>query len=551
MVAHIDEFGLTQAQGARLLANTLIQAPERIFHLRGQASILGDTLKSLRSFQASTWTPQTGVHLVERLMAQMTDVNPDDWRWSLEDLAAVTRPFHNRQAALELSIHLLYIRYKGSANVAQFLCQSDLLPSLYRIRARHLRGPLVAAMVNFANNAQNRSAFTARTLLRVERYEEGRILHALLIGCQQQGACVDPLMTALERGGRSTFKDKVKLQALLRVVASVCADTSLQTADKSSVFACIAAGASPADVYDNIGHLQLIYDFDRSDILRNSSVQLSALADRLINVNLCLAGIDNAAHKYLQTFSKSRVGSAVWRYAANLSTLGETDVDAFMAQYIAGVLQGTFEADRQDLAANPHLERVHAIRPEILSKWHQASARHFNFGGASARWDAHAWLYTALVENRHLGDGLQKMPLLQRFLLSGAPAAQLRPLLSQAVAQVRGGGRTPLTVLQLACVRLVYAVPTAQRAALVKVQQALHDLMPAQQANPEPGDAASLAFRQDVEKQLRQLAEGPNASCASKLVVLDTSDPYLLLMSGTDVPGSCQRLDGPPHYNKG
>ncbi|MBA3604068.1 MAG: hypothetical protein H0W50_10635 [Parachlamydiaceae bacterium] len=58
----------------------------------------------------------------------------------------------------------------------------------------------------------------------------------------------------------------------------------------------------------------------------------------------------------------------------------------------------------------------------------------------------------------------------------------------------------------------------------------------------------SPPFLQDIEDKIKEKSE---ASVSSNEIAVETDDPIDLLLCGTDVRDSCQRVDGDAHLNKG
>jgi hypothetical protein len=56
-------------------------------------------------------------------------------------------------------------------------------------------------------------------------------------------------------------------------------------------------------------------------------------------------------------------------------------------------------------------------------------------------------------------------------------------------------------------------------------------------------------FKNDLEGQIQFMQ--PKVQSEGKVKAIETDDPYHLLLCGTEVSGSCQRIGGNPHINRG
>jgi hypothetical protein len=167
--------------------------------------------------------------------------------------------------------------------------------------------------------------------------------------------------------------------------------------------------------------------------------------------------------------------------------------------------------------------------------------------------DSKAWLRTKLILDEHLGE--EDLSYLRVYLETDSDETRksVASNLTTELSTLSKGKKkhelekdpTLLNLkLQMACIKLAMAGSTETIQTLEKNFREINQILDLKNAASE--------FSHDVKGILDTL-EQANGKITSKetLQVLITDDPIDLLLAGSDVAGSCQRLDGTPQTNKG
>jgi hypothetical protein len=235
---------------------------------------------------------------------------------------------------------------------------------------------------------------------------------------------------------------------------------------------------------------------------------------------LHLEGIEGINEKLHQIFMTERASNALIVYAAKLSTLHEAPVMQDLGRYVTNVLNQTFQQDRYTLQNNPHLQKIAENHNPILKSWQEPLAiQKILFTSENVTlFDAQKWLRTKLLDDGHLGPN--PIPHV-KSLLDGHPVNE------KDFSPIENAIKDLLAAKSL----------TEQIDCLETMEKILGTLIPCQFAN-------------DVHGQLGALQD-KSACLAQEVSVVDTDDYLDLLLSGTEVIGSCQNVNGSPSSNKG
>jgi hypothetical protein len=238
----------------------------------------------------------------------------------------------------------------------------------------------------------------------------------------------------------------------------------------------------------------------------------------------------SALSNFIATFCKSkRYSNGLVTYASRLQTLPaaeKTLVMPLLGKFAGAVLDGSYPQIRYDFSENWHLETVFSNNGELLKKWQTALSIKINktkpvvveSPEEQIRRSAHRAL-----SDRHLGEDQETFYPGLAALLAGktapSPPPDAGPLEQQVV-------RKCATLLD-------------PKSDLTELKAALDELL---KLLPE-----DVEFRNDVKSMLERLS--PQAS--EETWVIEDSDAWEdMELMGTEVDGSCQRIDGDPFYNK-
>ncbi|MBA3602077.1 MAG: hypothetical protein H0W50_00160 [Parachlamydiaceae bacterium] len=228
-----------------------------------------------------------------------------------------------------------------------------------------------------------------------------------------------------------------------------------------------------------------------------------------------------------------------------------------LGRYVDLVFFGTFKEVRYDTKNNPHLAKVLEKRPDILDKWKQEEKVNFaeihSEGMAKDVFNIKAWLRTKLIVHKHLGE--ENLSYFEKYL--NAESDEIRKSISSELKQeweknVEGKkkqevNQSPILLnlkFQMECIKLI-KVGTVENIKMLKnnFQEIGKIILTSQYKNSE--------FANDVNGFIESIEMKKETVDESHYQAIITDDPIDLLLCGTDVAGSCQRLDGGANLNKG
>lgn len=276
--------------------------------------------------------------------------------------------------------------------------------------------------------------------------------------------------------------------------------------------------------------------------------------------NLPLAEIDDFDKRYCETFGSCRDPLAIAIYTAKIAPFAGGP----LARYITAVLQGEFQDTRYQLNDNLHLQTIETTCPGTIDKW-KSSLSPVDLENLNPTTDSleanklKEWLHAALHAG-HLGDQ-QQFSYLSRFLDIDSQdkvsqAALIKEcLLESKTAKIKSAKalsamrkqenlskEPPIEqqisnnlILQDRCMKLIYEE---------KLDKKKSHLTAIENLLKENTQYQDIEFLNDIQALTLQLPK------MDKLILLDTDDPYELLLCGTDV-NSCQKIDGDPSKNIG
>lgn len=275
--------------------------------------------------------------------------------------------------------------------------------------------------------------------------------------------------------------------------------------------------------------------------------------------------------KELQRFSeifreKARYPDGLVTYAARLQILPQKEIfTKLLSQFTLGVLNGQYPELRYQFDNNPHLKTIFALRPELLTKWKDSiklSASDI-LGSNKIITDPIVRnkeikknikeKLSAALEHRHFGeDQATIFPILSAFKEWDSPEAiaqakaQLEKLFTKELTDLKSINipkdkkliQEKITQIEIQknCFKLLD--PTLDEKQLVELLDKIQRVLP-----------KNCEFKtHDIDGIIKQI----NAEIMphDKWIVKDSDHWEDMLLMGTEVENSCQRINGVPHYNK-
>lgn len=401
-----------------------------------------------------------------------------------------------------------------------------------------------------------------------------------------------------------------KLERVIKGLNSLLECNELSNVDKGTLLKDIFENHKTTSIDSALQMIDAIISTDNAKMLKGLPEQakkeidekdvksLNATPKRPMNLEGILKEIfkrsigddlaENLAAKYKDTIGSSRNPHALLVYGANLNTLPPS-VKEFalnnLREFTKAVLNGTYKTMRYKADLGSHLATAFAASPSLSGEWqkgawqtiesiykeaedlqkkasHKQADTKLAAAAAEPHFDVVGELYKRVCQNNHLSP--KDYPCFASCLHPGkstdanslknalAQCKQMQTKAKAAVDAARGSIKeiNPTTLpfhqrkLEEALITFLMA-PTAQ-----KKVQIIEKMLPTLRT------ICSEDFVRDMEWVRDNLqTEGKEKSAQEntkydQYTVEDTDDWQDMLLSGTEVAGSCQRIGGDPYHNK-
>ena len=320
-----------------------------------------------------------------------------------------------------------------------------------------------------------------------------------------------------------TLKDRKKplLQSLLSLEVNLYFLIGLDHQQKISI---IENCLNTDDLNEIILRAQLLstltetdFDFrELKDFASDALVRL--LLTSLVQSEFIDPAIENLEEKFQKTFLSSRIPSAIFTYSLSLEN--DQEMKEIIKEFISDVLEGTFIENR-----NKHNSHASYLTLDQKNLWQQSITEDISdlLDTSADELDFKKFLYEKLVIDKHAN--LKLMQLVQR-LQKEESSAHFTPLARGAISI-----EEVITNLYL----------SSKKEDQLMLMQKLAELLIDE-------EYAGLEFQNDVKVKLKQLLAPQSAEKAA--FITDSDDWQDLFLCGTEVSGSCQRVDGSPDFTK-
>lgn len=255
------------------------------------------------------------------------------------------------------------------------------------------------------------------------------------------------------------------------------------------------------DIWHSFGKKVLMKGLENGDELRSIFTrEFQALFDLPSGSN----------DQYQSTFAQFRDSSALLTYLGSVMRLPASDrtkTKAALSQYVQAVLEGKFKELRYDPEQSPHLKLLFEHDATLKAKWLDAAeAKTVEIQASEEAVNYREFFFTKIILDKHL------------------PAPENHPAL---IAYLNGAAPSNPSTFETIIIDLCEEK--------VKVEEAIYAIGEL--------DVTLGELKNDLKALL------PNKSSGT-FVISESDDPCDLLLIGTEVRGSCQRVGGSPSLNK-
>ncbi len=253
--------------------------------------------------------------------------------------------------------------------------------------------------------------------------------------------------------------------------------------------------------------------------------EFSAAFEKLVSIKE-IKGV--VAHRYEEIFGKSRNPYGLITYAAGLKTLNDPKVMECLSDYVSSVFNNTFVEKRYDTTNNLHLKTISERHQDVLELWKQNFEIPLETSKSEEKkkFDPEDWIKTKLIDDGHLGK--TEITFIRDYFR--ANLGEERELICKQLTEELQKDPSDILKLQKACIAFA-------EAKFKNLKPFLEDIK------------TYLDPRTEFYNDVKQMLEKKKISSDLKIVITD--DPVDLLLCGSDIGDSCQRLDGTPSLNKG
>ena len=384
----------------------------------------------------------------------------------------------------------------------------------------------------------------------------------------------------------SQLRSVYYIKNLLHVLHAVCSNDAYNPEIKRVAFEKIFIASDEKTLIKNIIATKGLLHLKDPD-WPTSSEDVNAIfhhsLEKVIPLQNCQ---ENVTEKYDEIFASCRNPDGLMTYAAGLKTLDEPEVMNCLGDYVVSVLDGTFKEERYKTERNPHLAKIVKFNPNLLKIWKEDLLYDLDTltssGGTPAIFNPAEWLEVKLITDRHLGktelsfvtryfdkdadkkgvfqDLIAQINICRKekeiaqlrekiddFKKKNLSTTDFKKALKSLSKQASENPELAKLTLQKACLNFIQKGQGAEKNVLIELLTEIDRAL-----KQAPQAILASEFAKDVKGLIESFEELKSKdTCKEGLKVLFTDDPIDLLLCGTDVSGSCQRLDGYPNLNKG
>lgn len=423
--------------------------------------------------------------------------------------------------------------------------------NLLALRAPSLRAKLNASLATLSRQGENGSYWEICAKSRLP------LLSLVLVQLEKKGVnhpylhLIAQTLTHRAKDKDSKFRDALTVQRLLMLLATI-ANHQSPSEEKDVLVRTLfrldhSAGLThkqEEEILERVDAMQGLFGLRRiKDLVLNPTQEPSRLFEKAFQTIVPIAHVSHFSSKFQSTFGSCRKPEALRTYASRINSLRDENAMNTLVHYVTGVMNGTFPDDRYSLDNNPHLKIIFEWRKDIQALWREEYKRplsDFSHQKSEKKaFDTVLWLKQKLFSDRHLKSPL---PHLENYLNTSNPS--LIDKLSEALKHVPIAERRDIAYKELKVQQLCMLLARASQEELMK-----GTLIKQLVALIEKTPALGQEFLNDLTG-LKLILSGGQKQAGALNVVL--SDHYVdLLLCGTEVAGSCQRVDGDVSQNRG
>ncbi|QYF49377.1 hypothetical protein RHABOEDO_001707 [Candidatus Rhabdochlamydia oedothoracis] len=228
--------------------------------------------------------------------------------------------------------------------------------------------------------------------------------------------------------------------------------------------------------------------------------------------------ISDFHEKYLQVENSLRVPLGLVKYASNVKSHQEPRVSEELQRLVINIFEGTIQKERYQTKNNPHLQRIEKENPKLFNDWQKTQIPEEKVVSNSKKRSInfYAFLQEKILTDKHFTVAPQQ---LIQYLQDAEKSLPIDNL-----------SKTDQEIFLL-CKDLCNSSIVFQ-----KKLELLKKLL-------------NVLYECEFKNDIKALIVGLTTTSQKNVLIVDTDDWQDLFLSGTEVLGSCQRIDGIPSLN--
>ncbi len=352
------------------------------------------------------------------------------------------------------------------------------------------------------------------------------------------------------------FKEISRVNGLLRCLVMLTKNKSLSLEEKELIVTRLLFGGenpSPKMVYQNALMVLECLSFGKEQEIKEieDPSLLVGILEREFIGRLGLTHIEDFSTMFLKFQENFRSKDSIFTYAAALERLPPHEKELckpVLQRYVQGILDDSFKDRRYEKENNPHFQEVFKD-PALEEEWKKGAEYSLESFLSEDKGsfkedksiDFRAFFIEKIITDRHFPK--DRIPYVADVLEN---PISLKESLQKVKEAIKSSGNFD---------------EVANLGLQEKMLQLMESSMPLEDSIRTLDNLIGRLYRSNPEVELINDLEGTLATLKALGIkrsqqlyddwkVVDTDDPALLLVLGSEVSGSCQRVDGNPNLNK-
>lgn len=338
------------------------------------------------------------------------------------------------------------------------------------------------------------------------------------------------------------IRDGVKGKEALNFLLKLAEESALSSDCKEKLLDRVKEKSGVKEALGEMANLLTLMEigaFDSLEKMGREGKEAQQELSRQVTLQLGKELVGGKEEVFQKVFVQTRDPRAFLHYMNWVDFFRDKKLSFWIREFVSSVLEGKWPQARFELSKGKQMEQLFATRQELLRKWMEP--REFGVSELigmkqkSLELSHEQWLQKRVREQ---DLPLELFPLLQRFLQSSGEERQ------KVVKE--WGNQEATSLIQVLEKQLIDLCGARKGARALPLLEEIQDLVNGLEEEFESGIFAP--FLDELEERVEQLALPP---LNEKMRVRLTSEPFNLLMLGTDVPDSCQSVYFGDDFNLG